>query len=150
VIIPSYKFKQAGRVNFIGVRVFGPTSPLALQVWRPTADGSHQLHWYATLSENTGTLKRVNNEVSYEDQSGFPVREGDVLGFHTLPSPDPISVVFYQDLELEIHSGEAEVYYLEGVGNSLCRLSLCNESMQVVVSDGLPFIQTHGRLCNPQ
>lgn len=103
------------------------------------------MHWYVTFMENPLTVYRVSSEVNYQDQIGVPVREGDVLGFHILPSPKPISVVYYQDVELDGGEGEGEVYYLEEVGNPICELSLCNASVKVAVG-GLPSIQTHGRL----
>ena len=88
-------------------------------------------------------MKRSGNEVSYEDIIGVPVKEGDVLGFHILPNPVPIMVVYYRDVESA--EGGDEVHYLEGVSDPFCRLSLCNASVNVAVG-GLPFIQTHGKL----
>lgn len=92
--------------------------------------------------EDKGRVKRSGNEVSYEDMIGVPVKEGDVLGFHTLPSPEPILVVYYRDVE--VGEGEDEVHYVEGVRDPYCCLSLCNSSVNAAIG-GLPSIQTHGK-----
>ena len=142
VILPGHQFKQAGSMKSISVQVLGPSSPLALQIWRPTSEGNYNLHWDTTFMKNPVTVTRVGSEINYQDPIGVPVRRGDVLGLYIFPHAAPISVVYYKGLELE-EGLSNKVHYMEGVENPLCQLSLCNASMKAV-SDGLPSIQTYG------
>lgn len=88
-------------------------------------------------------MGRLGNEISYQNQNGVPVRNGDVIGFHTPPSPDPILVVYYPDVKTQFEVvGDREVHYIEGVRSPYCELSLCNSSMKAVPG-ALPFVQTH-------
>ncbi len=140
ILVPSCAFQQDGILDHLSVKVKGPDSPLALQIWRPasTEERNFHLHWYITFTENTGVVERVEDIVEYRDPFGVPIQRGDIVGFHVYPSPNPISVVYHEAKE------DFEMFYIEDVSDPYCDLSVCNKSVKFIANVS-PSIQTNGK-----
>lgn len=134
----------------ISLRVQGPSSPIAVQIWRPLGEGEegkYHLHWYSTFAKDMSVMTR-RDELVYQDPTGVPVKEGDVLGFF-IPSSseESISVTYYQHQDsagdAASAASAAALFYMESVGDSpLCDVVLCDASGKTVAG-AVPFIQTH-------
>ena len=139
VLVPSTTFEQDGILDFLSVKVEGPNSPMAIQIWRPMPiKGNFHLHWYINFTGNFFVVEREENTVRYRDPIGVPVQKGDMVGLHIYPSPDPISVVYHEA------KGDSKVFYIEGLGYPYCDLSICNKTVKLVANVS-PLIETNGK-----